>query len=106
MRSRKSYVSLLGENYVTMKAKLTLNIEREVSLRAKAYAKSEGRSLSDLVEDVLKALIFSKDNKEIKLSPRIKGLAGSIQIDGDVDYKQEYQEYIIRKYTRKDESFS
>jgi predicted HicB family RNase H-like nuclease len=39
-----------------MDAKLTLNIDRDVARKAKVYAKKEGRSLSDLVENYLKLL--------------------------------------------------
>lgn len=36
-----------------MNAKLTLNMDREIAARAKAYARSKWRSLSGLVEDYL-----------------------------------------------------
>jgi predicted HicB family RNase H-like nuclease len=39
-----------------MDAKLTLSIDKEVARKAKVYAKTKGRSLSDLVENYLKLL--------------------------------------------------
>ena len=40
---------------------VSLNIDQEVIEKAKIFAKSEGRSLSNLVEDYLKTLIERKE---------------------------------------------
>ena len=39
-----------------MDAKLTLSIDKDVARKAKVYARSKGRSLSDLVENYLKLM--------------------------------------------------
>jgi len=59
-----------------MNTKLTLTIEQSVIEKAKSYAKEQGRSLSDIIENYLKA-ITSEQQLEEELSPSIKSLQGS-----------------------------
>jgi hypothetical protein len=80
-----------------MDAKLTLNMNREISARAKAYARSKGRSLSDLVEDYLKFLTSQKDT-DPEMTPRVKSLFGSIKVPKDLDYKKEISSQLQKKY--------
>ena len=46
-----------------MNTKLTLTIEQEIIERAKLYAKSKNRSLSDIIENYLKILTKKKKKK-------------------------------------------
>ena len=83
-----------------MPAKLTLTIDKTVIEEAKKYAKSQGRSLSNLIEEYLKS-ISAKDQKtdELELSPITKSLLGSVQLkDEELDYKQLIEEEIIKKH--------
>ena len=43
-----------------MSTKLTLTIDKSVIKKAKEYAKSQGRSLSNLIEDYLKTVKIVK----------------------------------------------
>lgn len=80
-----------------MQTKLTLTIEQSIIERAKGYAKSKGRSLSELIENYLKAVL--EDNiEEVKISPAIKKLKGSIKLPEDFDYKKEISDAISDKY--------
>ena len=81
-----------------MDAKLTLNMDREVAGKAKRYARSKGRSLSDLVEDYLRFLTRQMESEEHKLSPKVKSLLGSIKVPEDFDYKEELQRGLNQKY--------
>lgn len=81
-----------------MDAKLTLNMNREISARAKAYARSKGRSLSDLVEDYLKYLTSSQHHSESELTPQVKSLLGSIKVPKDLDYKKELSTQLRKKH--------
>ena len=47
-----------------MTTKLTLTMDKSVIERAKKYAKREERSLSNLVENYLKALTYEKKDKK------------------------------------------
>ena len=70
-----------------MTTKLTLTIDDSVISVAKKYAKSKGKSLSDIVENYLTTLT-AKETKEETISPRILKLMGSIELPEDFDYKK------------------
>ena len=81
-----------------MDAKLTLNIDKDIARKAKVYAKKEGRSLSDLVENYLKLLTKNSTIDESAFTPRVKSLLGSVSLPKDFDYKKELADAISRKY--------
>jgi hypothetical protein len=81
-----------------MDSKLTLNIDKNVANRAKVYARSKGRSLSDLVENYLKLLTTDTSIDDLEITPRVKSLLGCITLPEDFDYKKERTDYLIKKY--------
>jgi len=86
-----------------MSTKLTLTIDKSVIEEAKRYAKSQGRSLSNLIEEYLKS-VSSKDDKfrDIELSPITKSLFGSVKFKGkDIDYKKILEDEILKKHLEK-----
>ena len=84
-----------------MDAKLTLNVDKAVISKAKKYAKSRGRSLSDLVEDYLKFLTRDEKVTEEEMAPGVKSLLGSIKVPDDFDYRKDLTEQLSRKYREK-----
>ena len=60
-----------------MNTKLTLTIEQSVIEKAKKYAKEKERSLSDLIENYLKAITKEKKTEIARDSPIIQSLKGS-----------------------------
>lgn len=81
-----------------MDAKLTLNINKDVTSKAKVYARKEGRSLSDLVENYLKLLTKNSPVEDSEYTPRVKSLLGCITLPDDFDYKKEIAESLTKKY--------
>ena len=81
-----------------MDAKLTLSINKDVAHRAKVYAKSKGRSLSDLVENYLMLLTKNTPIEGTEYTPRVKSLLGSVALPADFDYKKELGDALIKKY--------
>ena len=81
-----------------MDAKLTLNIDKDVASKAKVYARKEGRSLSDLVENYLKLLTKNSTIEDSEYTPLVKSLLGCITLPEDFDYKKEISEYLSKKY--------
>lgn len=82
-----------------MNTKLTLNVDENVIERAKAYAKKNRTSLSKLFENYLSALIM-KEKKSRSVSPLVESLTGIIPSDDDSEnYKQEYHDYLEKKYS-------
>ena len=83
-----------------MNIKLTLTIEKTVIEKAKKYAKVKERSLSNLIENYLKALTTESNQKEIDLTPIVKSLKGSFNAPKDLDYKKELTNRLSEKYLK------
>jgi hypothetical protein len=81
-----------------MNSKLTLSIDKDVARKAKVYAKSNGRSLSALVENYLKLLTRNSSIEDSEYTPRVKSLLGCITLPEDFDYKKEVADYLTKKY--------
>ncbi len=83
-----------------MSTKLTLTIDKSVIEEAKLYAKSQGRSLSNLIEEYLKSVSSNTEKKEeLELSPITKSLFGAVKLeDSKFDYKQILEDEILKKH--------
>ena len=80
-----------------MNTKLTLTVEQSIIERAKLYAKGKGRSLSDIIENYLKALTTELKTTE-NISPLTKSLRGSFKAPESFDYKEELSKGLSKKY--------
>ena len=88
-----------------MDTKLTLSLDKRVINKAKIYAKKQGRSLSDLVENYLKLVTTNEkiDEEEFMsgISPDIRELVGIAKnVPRDKDYKELIEEYLVDKYLK------
>ena len=82
-----------------MATKLTLTVDKDIIESAKAYARKNGRSLSALIENYLRALTKKEDSIE-ELSPKVKKLLGSVKVHEGFDYKKELESELIKKYSK------
>jgi hypothetical protein len=85
-----------------MDAKLTLNIDKDVARKAKVYARNEGRSLSDLVENYLKLLTKDSTIENSEYTSRVKSLLGSVSLPKDLDNKKELANALAKRYLQND----
>jgi hypothetical protein len=87
-----------------MNQKLTLSLDKKTISKAKGYAKKQGRSLSNLVENLLKVVTTEEkiEDKDVmsKISPEIRSLVGVIKAPKDFDYKKELGEILWEKYSK------
>ena len=82
-----------------MDAKLLLTINKEVIEIAKVYAKENGLSLSEMVENYFMFLAAKRPKiKEKQLSPKVRKLRGIIKVDDNFDYKKILTEELSKKY--------
>lgn len=82
-----------------MNTKLTLTIEQSVIDRAKRYASKRERSLSDLIENYLKALTSGANNNNgDEITPIVKSLRGAFKLPKNFDYKKELTDRLSEKY--------
>jgi len=66
---------------------------------AKDFAKEQGQSLSELVENYFKLLTKDKESDNpVELSPKVKSLKGVLKVGKDFDYKKVLEEEILKKY--------
>lgn len=71
-----------------MKAKLTLTIEKSVIERAKEFASSSGKSLSDLIETYLEKEIIASENKKMDVPEEFQGLFGAVKLPANLNEKE------------------
>ena len=83
-----------------MDSKLTLSVDKNLAEKAKLYARSQGRSLSDLVEAYFKVLTTGEEESDLKVSPKIKALKGSLKVPDDFNYKRELSDSLDNKYLK------
>jgi threonine synthase len=81
-----------------MNTKLTLTIEQSIIEKAKKYARKRERSLSEIIENYLKALINEEKDVEEDLTPKVKALKGSFKLPQNFDYKKELTDRLSEKY--------
>jgi len=83
-------------------SKLTLSIDQEVIEKAKQYARLQGRSLSNIIEEYLKSIsVDSSKNKKRELSKLIRELKGSIKPAKDgKSYNEILEDALLEKYIK------
>lgn len=86
-----------------MNTKLTLTIEKSVIEKAKDYANSSGRSLSNIIENYLKALTDKEqtDIHNFQLPPIVKSLKGAFKAPNNYNYKETLTDILEEKYLAK-----
>jgi len=81
-----------------MNTKLTLTIEQTIIEKAKKYANGKGRSLSDIVENYLRAITKEDNIESYDLTPIVKSLKGTFKAPKNIDYKKELSKGLTEKY--------
>lgn len=81
-----------------MDTKLTLKLNKGVIEKAKEYASNKKMSLSRIIEAYLQSLTSEIESSELEISPFIKSIATGVEIPADLNYKEEYSDYLMEKY--------
>ncbi len=81
-----------------MNTKLTLTIEHTIIEKAKKYANVKGRSLSNIIENYLKAITKEDNVENTELTPIVKSLKGTFKAPKNIDYKKELSKRLTEKY--------
>lgn len=80
-----------------MDVKLTIKLNKQVIESAKFYAKNHQTSLSKMIESYL-SHISKNERKKVKITPLIESLSGVISLPVEYDYKEEYIDFLNKKY--------
>lgn len=85
-----------------MSSKLTLSVNEKVIEEAKQYARTQGKSLSNIVEEYLKSLTATASrSKEVGLTKIVRQLKGSVKIPKDFkSYKSTLEDAYLEKYLK------
>ena len=81
-----------------MNTKLTLTIDHSIIEGAKTYAKEKGRSLSDLIENYLKAITHEQNKSDIEITPIVKSMKGAFTAPEGFNYREELTKKLAEKY--------
>ena len=81
-----------------MNKKLTLSLDNSVIKKAKDYAQSKKKSLSQMVENYFKFITSETQNEENEIEPIVEELTGSIKTRDNFDYKDVKFNYLKDKY--------
>ena len=81
-----------------MDTKLTIKLDNNVISRAKKYAKQTRTSLSKMIESYLDS-VTKPYADDTKITPLVKSLSGVISLPEDYDHKEDYTDYLIKKYS-------
>lgn len=79
-----------------MNTKLTLTVEKSIIERAKLYAKSTGRSLSELIENYL--IKVTQEESTADLSPKLKKIVGAVNLPEDFNEEMELRNAMEKKH--------
>lgn len=82
-----------------MNKKLTLTIDKDVIKQAKKYSKMKGKSLSEMVENFLKAASDKEGLISDHSTSLTKSLRGSFKEPSGFDYKKSLSEELEKKYS-------
>jgi hypothetical protein len=77
---------------------LTLNIDENVVEKAEIYAKSSKKTVTQLVEEYLLSISSRKVIDSLQLEPITSQIAGIIELDENVNYKELITESLVEKY--------
>jgi hypothetical protein len=83
-----------------MTTKLTLTIEKTIIAEAKLYAANQNRSLSELVENYLKAMVLNSNQKKQDASSKVSSLRGVIKLKGKSNHKELVEKALSKKYQK------
>jgi uncharacterized protein YllA (UPF0747 family) len=80
-----------------MNTKLTLSIDQKTVGRAKKFARERNRSLSNLVENYLKAVTV-EESAAGEITPLVAELSGVVVAGGVQSHRSDYAAYLAEKY--------
>ena len=79
---------------------LNLRISKDVKEAIKGYATTHGRSISDIVENMLAALagISKTAVNDLEITPFVDGLNVSTSLPANFNYEEERKKILVEKY--------
>jgi hypothetical protein len=73
-------------------------MEQMLIEKAKMYAKEQGRSLSEIIANILKSMVTDVKDEEIEITPLVSSMKGAFKAPKDFDYKKDLENELAKKY--------
>jgi len=83
-----------------MQTKLTLTIEHSLIEQAKHYAKAQGQSLSQVIEQYLRSVTHQTGKGGDTVSPAVSSMRGAFKEPEGFDYARELSDALAEKHLR------
>lgn len=96
---KSQFIRIFDYIFIRMNIKLTLSVEEEIIVKAKAYAKANGKSLSQLVENYL-GLLVTEPTQVVSEKSITYQLKGAFKDHDLGDYKEELAKALSKKYLK------
>ncbi len=77
-----------------MQTKLTVRVDQDLIQSAKRYASQQGITLSQLINDYLRAIVITQDEPWAE-TPVLHRLSGILPADSSIE---EYRNHLVEKY--------
>jgi len=79
---------------------LNLRISKDVKEATKGYATTHGRSISEIVENMLAALVGVKKTavNDLEITPFVAGLNVGANVPANFNYEEEREKILLEKY--------
>jgi hypothetical protein len=81
-----------------MNTKLTLSLDERIIAQAKLYAKQQGTSLSEIVENYFRKITSEYPIEKSRISDEVRELIGSVGTSDESDYESLKYRYLHDKY--------
>lgn len=75
-----------------------LVIVKTITKNAKIYARNKKISLLRLIENYLQALTVDENKSEFEISPFVKSISTGKSLPNDLDYKNEYSDFLGERH--------
>lgn len=82
-----------------MNVKLTLKLDKNIIEKARHYAKTRNQSLSSLVQNYFNFISENRETEQMPISQNIRDISGIVQLDENMNVKDEYRKHILKKYS-------
>ena len=81
-------------------APLNLRISKDVKEAIKSYATAHGRSISEIVENMLATLVGVKKTavNDLEITPFVNGLNVSANVPAGFNYEEEREKILLERY--------
>ena len=81
-----------------MEIELSLKLNKDLVNKAITFAAKKKISVSDLIESYLRLITSAEVQNDLEISSFVKSMSTGTEIPNDLDYKNEYSNYLTQKH--------